>query len=189
RLLGLHPGPDIPVAAAASLAAVPPSRARTLLTELTRAHLVAEPAPGRYALHDLLRAYAGELASAQECPADRDAAVQRLLDHYLHTASNAAAHIDTCQSMELDGPIPGAMGGEHAAAEAVLRGSDDERATLLAAVYLAADVGLDAHCWRLAWTLTTFLGRRGLSQDQISTLQTGLAAARRSSDVTGQAHA
>ena len=45
RLLGLLPGPDIPVAAAASLAAVPPGRARMLLAELTRAHLLAEPAP------------------------------------------------------------------------------------------------------------------------------------------------
>jgi DNA-binding SARP family transcriptional activator/tetratricopeptide (TPR) repeat protein len=189
RLLGLHPGPDIPVAAAASLAAVPLSRARMLLAELTRAHLLAEPDPGRYALHDLLRAYAGELASAQECPADRDAAVHRLLDHCLHTASNAAALIDTCQSMELDEPLPGAIAGEHVAAEEALHWSDEERATLLAAVYLAADAGLDAHCWRLAWTLTTFLGRRGFSQDQISTLQTGLAAARRSGDATGQAHA
>jgi DNA-binding SARP family transcriptional activator/tetratricopeptide (TPR) repeat protein len=189
RLLGLHPGPDIPVAAAASLAAVPLSRARMLLAELTRAHLLAEPDPGRYALHDLLRAYAGELASAQECPADRDAAVHRLLDHCLHTASNAAALIDTCQSMELDEPLPGAIAGEHAAAEEALHWSDEERATLLAAVYLAADAGLDAHCWRLAWTLTTFLGRQGFSQDQISTLQTGLAAARRSGDAAGQAHA
>ncbi|HET7247570.1 MAG TPA: BTAD domain-containing putative transcriptional regulator [Streptosporangiaceae bacterium] len=189
RLLGLHPGPDTAVAAAASLAAVPPGQARALLTELTRAHLLAEHAPGRYTFHDLLRAYASELASGQECPADRDAAVHRLLDHYLHTASNAAALIDTCQSMELAGPLPGAIAGEHAAAEDALRWSDDERATLLAAVYLAADVGLDAQCWRLAWTLTTFLGRRGFSQDQISALRTGLSAARRSGDATGQAHA
>jgi DNA-binding SARP family transcriptional activator len=189
RLLGLHPGPDTAVAAAASLAAVPPGQARTLLAELTRAHLLAEHVPGRYAFHDLLRAYASELASAQECPADRDAAVRRLLDHYLHTASNAAALIDTCQSMELDGPLPGAVAGEHAATEDALRWSGDERAALLAAVYLAADAGLDAHCWRLAWTLTTFLGRRGFSQEQISALQTGLAAARRSGDATGQAHA
>ena len=189
RLLGLHPGPGIAAAAAASLAAVPPGRARALLAELTRARLLAEHAPGRYAFHDLLRAYASELAGAQERPADRDAAVHRLLDHYLHTASNAAALIDTCQSMELDGPLPGAIAGEHAAAEEALHWSDDERATLLAAVYLAADAGLDAHCWRLAWTLTTFLGRQGFSQDQISALQTGLAAARRSGDATGQAHA
>jgi DNA-binding SARP family transcriptional activator/tetratricopeptide (TPR) repeat protein len=189
RLLGLHPGPDIAVTAAASLAAVPPGQARALLAELTRAHLLAEHAPGRYAFHDLLRAYASELASAQECPADRAAAVHRLLDHCLHTASNAVALMDISQSMELDRPRPGAIAGEPAAADDALRWLDDERATLLTAVRLAAGAGLNAHCWRLAWTLTTFLGRRGFWQDQISALQTGLAAARRSGDAAGQAHA
>src|SRR5262249_56377913 len=37
RLLGLHPGPDISAAAAASLAALLPTQTRQLLTELTRA--------------------------------------------------------------------------------------------------------------------------------------------------------
>jgi len=91
RLLGLHPGPDVAVTAAASLAAVPPGQARALLAELTRAHLLAEHAPGRYAFHDLLRAYASELASAQECPADRASAVHRLLDHYLHREQRRGA--------------------------------------------------------------------------------------------------
>ncbi len=66
RLLGLHPGPDIAVAAAASLAAVPLGQARAQLTELTRAHLLTEHAPGRYAFHDLLRAYAGELTRVHD---------------------------------------------------------------------------------------------------------------------------
>ena len=87
RLLGLHPGPDIALCAAASLAAVPPL---ALLAELTRAHLLAEHVPGRYAFHDLLRAYAGELARAHDDPGAQDAAVGRVLDHYLHTAHNAA---------------------------------------------------------------------------------------------------
>jgi hypothetical protein len=62
RLLGLPPGPEIAIPAAASLAGVPIEHVWPLLAELTRAHLVAEPAPGRFTLHDLLRAYAAELA-------------------------------------------------------------------------------------------------------------------------------
>ena len=62
RLLGLHPGPDITAAAAASLAGIAPDRARVLLAELTRGHLLSEHRPGRYAFHDLLRAYATEQA-------------------------------------------------------------------------------------------------------------------------------
>src|SRR5450755_804820 len=58
RLLGLHPGPDISVPATASLAAVDERRARRLLGELARDFLITEHAPGRYAFHDLLRAYA-----------------------------------------------------------------------------------------------------------------------------------
>jgi hypothetical protein len=61
-LLGLHPGPDISVRAAASLAGIPPRRAEALLAELAGAHLLSEPSPGRYAAHDLLRAYAAEQA-------------------------------------------------------------------------------------------------------------------------------
>ena len=68
RLLGTAPGPDIGLVAAASLAGVPVDRAGPVLTELARTHLVAETAPGRFALHDLLRAYAAELATTVDSP-------------------------------------------------------------------------------------------------------------------------
>ncbi len=87
RLLGLHPGPDITAAAAASLGGSVPPVARRLLRELTGGHLLAEQVPGRYALHDLLRLYATEEAGRGE--ANREA-IGRMLDHYLHTAYAAA---------------------------------------------------------------------------------------------------
>jgi tetratricopeptide (TPR) repeat protein len=61
RLLGLHPGPDVSVLAAASLGALSPQRARHALAELIEAGLISEPVAGRYSCHDLLRAYGGEL--------------------------------------------------------------------------------------------------------------------------------
>jgi DNA-binding SARP family transcriptional activator/tetratricopeptide (TPR) repeat protein len=63
RLLGLHPGPDIAAPAAASLAALPLPQTRRLLGELARANLIVEHTPGRYSFHDLLRAYAIDLAN------------------------------------------------------------------------------------------------------------------------------
>src|SRR5580704_10090542 len=69
RLLGLHPGPDITVPAAASLAALAEADARRLLQGLSRAHLIAEHVPGRYAFHDLLRAYAAARAALLLDPA------------------------------------------------------------------------------------------------------------------------
>src|SRR6185503_18544185 len=84
RLLGLHPGPDVSLAAAASIAATPRPKLRLLLAELARANLIHEHRAGRYAFHDLLRAYAGELAHAGDDD-ERSAATRRMLDHYLHT--------------------------------------------------------------------------------------------------------
>jgi hypothetical protein len=89
RLLGLHPGPDIAAPAVASLAGAPPGQVRPLLAELAQAHMVTEDAPGRYTFHDLLRAYAAELAHTYDSDTERRAATHRLLDHYLHTAHTA----------------------------------------------------------------------------------------------------
>jgi hypothetical protein len=64
RLLGMNSGLVITPASAASLADLDVRQARAALIELARAHLIEEQAPGRFALYDLLRAYAIERASA-----------------------------------------------------------------------------------------------------------------------------
>jgi hypothetical protein len=65
-LLGLHPGPDITVPAAAGRAGVRLDQAGRALGQLTAACLLTEHTPGRYAFHDLLRAYAAEQAGKSE---------------------------------------------------------------------------------------------------------------------------
>jgi DNA-binding SARP family transcriptional activator len=190
RLLGLYPGPDIAAAAAASLAGTGSQRARVLLAELARAHLLTEHSPGRYALHDLLRAYATELTQADDSDDARHAAVARVLDHCLHTAYAAARLIEPYFApVDPAPPRPGAIVGEPAAAEDALDWFAAERATLLAAVRLAAGAGFTAHSWQLAWAVTTFLLRRGLWNDQVSACRAALHAARRHGDAVGEAHA
>src|SRR5204862_294828 len=81
-----HRGPDISASAAASLAGIARDQARSLLAELARAHLLTEHVPGRYACHDLLRAYAAEWAYSGEDDNARRAAIDRMHDHYLRTA-------------------------------------------------------------------------------------------------------
>jgi len=189
RLLGLHNGPDIGPAAVASLAGIGQERARALLAELASAHLLAERSPGRYACHDLLRAYASELAHAQESQRARDAAVRGILDHYLHTAHLAAMLMrPTLSPITLEPPQHGAIIGRLKTADDALNWFTAEEATLLAAVRLAADAGLEARSWQLAWSLTTYLLRLGLWNDQIMTCRTGLEAACRSGDQAGQAN-
>ncbi|MGW2051737.1 BTAD domain-containing putative transcriptional regulator [Streptomyces sp. NPDC001858] len=90
QLLSLHPGPEISVSMAASIAAVTPREARTLLFSLAQDNLLTEIAPGRYVVHDLLRAYATELAAHNYSEAERHQAENRLLDHLMHTAMGAS---------------------------------------------------------------------------------------------------
>jgi DNA-binding SARP family transcriptional activator len=91
RLLGLHPGPDVTLGAAAALADLPASRAAALLTELTRASLLAETAPGRWDRNELVGAYAADLARTLDPPADRAAAAARLAPAYDLPVADAQA--------------------------------------------------------------------------------------------------
>jgi transcriptional regulator with XRE-family HTH domain/DNA-binding transcriptional ArsR family regulator len=92
RRLGLILGADFDARAAAALDDTSLDTARRHLDELYDQHLITEPAPGRYVLHDLFREYARTLAGADD-PAESGAATGRLLDYYLHTTLAASAHI------------------------------------------------------------------------------------------------
>lgn len=92
RRLGLHPGPDIDSYAAAALLDGVPATARRLLQRLADHSLPDRRAPGRYRLHDLIRAYARTLADTDSEP-ERTAALDRLLYYYAHTAQTASQAI------------------------------------------------------------------------------------------------
>jgi tetratricopeptide (TPR) repeat protein len=188
RLLGLHPGPDLTAPAATSLAGTGLPEARRMLRELTRHHLLAEPAPGRYAFHDLLHAYAEGQAAAEDCQADRDTAIHRMLDHYLHTAHAAAILINPSRRPLALGPAepgtaPEVLGGH----EQAMGWFAAERQVLLAAVTIAADTGFDTYAWQLAYVMCDFLERRGRWEECKVIQQTAVAAAVRIGDAAGQA--
>jgi tetratricopeptide (TPR) repeat protein len=190
RLLGLQRGPDITVNAAASLAAVEPGRARVLLAELVRAHLIAEHAPGRFAFHDLLQAYAAELARSGDSDADRAVALGNLLDHYLHTSTLAAVRLDPyLEPIALDSPRPEVIVAPVPTAEAARAWFGNEQATLAAAVGGAVAAGLDARAWQLAWSLSSSMVQRDLWHDNATLQRIALSAAERCGDSAGEAHA
>ncbi|GAA3758478.1 hypothetical protein GCM10022225_49820 [Plantactinospora mayteni] len=190
RLLGTHPGPEIGVSAAASLAGLPVPRVRPLLAELTRAHLLAEHVPGRYTFHDLLRAYAAELNGLVDPEPERQEARYRMLDHYLHSADIAALLLRPgLQPVGLAPPRPGTVVDEFADSSAATVWLGTEYPVLLAAIGLAAGSGFDTHAWQLARTLDDFLDRRGRWGDVAAAQRTALAAATRSASPTGQAYA
>jgi DNA-binding SARP family transcriptional activator/tetratricopeptide (TPR) repeat protein len=183
RLLGLHPGADFGTPAAASLAGIPIAATRPLLAELTRAHLLEEHSPGRYTFHDLLRAYATEQTHIVDADDQRDAAVHRMLDHYLHTARAAAILLDPDRDpITLAAPQPTVVLVEIAEHTQAMAWFTTEYPALLAAVDVAAGTGFDTHTWQLAWALTDFQDRRGHWHDWVTTQQAAMAAARRLAD-------
>jgi DNA-binding SARP family transcriptional activator/tetratricopeptide (TPR) repeat protein len=191
RLLGTHPGPDISLPAAASLAGVPRTRARRILAELTGTHLLIQDARGRFAFHDLLRAYAMEAAQGEEDQAEQLAATQRMLDHYLHTAWSAAMLL--CPGRDpaftLAAARPGTEPETISDGGQALAWCEAEHQVLLAVITQAAAAGFDAHAWQLPWALADYFSRRGHWRDQATTQRTALAAARRLGDLAGQARA
>jgi tetratricopeptide (TPR) repeat protein/DNA-binding XRE family transcriptional regulator len=180
RLLGLHPGPDITAPAAASLAAVDEPGAGRLLAQLTRAHLLAEHAPGRYALHDLLRAYAADQARDTDSEPERAAATVRVLDHYLHTARDGAVlGMPSFGLIQLAPPSPGTIPEQFTRYDQALAWFEAEYHVLLAAVTLAVDCGLDKYAWQIPWATTDFLATRGHMLEWTATKHTATAAASR----------
>src|SRR5690348_2824289 len=190
RLLGLHPGPAIGAPAAASLAGLPLRQARAVLTDLTRAHLLAEPAPGRFAFHDLLRAYAAERAQADEDDAERHAAVHRMLDHYLHTAFPAALLIHpTNRTITLPPLQPGVEPQRLADIGQAQAWFEAERQVLMAAATQGLEEGFYTHAWQIAWALGRFLDLLGHWDDWVAAERIALTATQRLGDRAAQAFA
>ena len=186
-LFGLVAGPDVGLAAMASLATLPVPLTRALLRQLAAAHLAAEPEPDRWRMHDLVRLYAAEQAATlDEGPAARG----RLLDHYLHTAY--AANRLLAPLREDIEPAPRSPGvslapvGDHVRAMAWFAA---EHANLLAAAEQAAEGGQDAHAWQLAWAMATYLDRYAHWHDRARVHSVAWAAARRLDDRRAQVYA
>jgi DNA-binding SARP family transcriptional activator len=157
RLIGLHPAADFDCYAVAALAGTSTGRARRVLDRLARCSLVRRAGRSRYGMHDLLRAYAAELAACHDGEAGRRSALTRLLDHYLAGAAMAARAMfpddpDRPRAPSPAGPLPPLA--SPAAARAWLEAHRD--ALVQAAAYAARNgwpghaVGLAATAFRYA---------------------------------------
>ncbi len=190
RLLGLHPGTDLDLHAAAALLGAAPGEAGDLLEELARAYLIQPARPGRYQPHDLLRAYAAELTAALDSDADRRAALTRLLDHYLHTAATA---MDILRPGDVGRRprvlAPGTAGPPLAGVVAARAWLDGQRASLVAAAEHACAHGWPGHSITLAATLYRYLDTGGHYPEAIAIHSSARAAARDTGDVAAEAMA
>lgn len=179
RLLGLHPGHDIEGHALTALTGSDDLRAtRRWLDALARANLVDETTDHRYQLHDLLWTYAAELIET-DTATERQAALARLFDYYLLTASRAASFI---APHELE--LPAQSASQITAVptlstyEAALQWLDVERTNLVRAVESAAGCDLPSYTTDLARAIFAYLDLGWYLDDAEQLHSTVLAAAR-----------
>jgi tetratricopeptide (TPR) repeat protein len=148
---------------------------------------VTEHVPGRYSSHDLLRVYAAEQAHVHETEADRDAATRRMLDHYLHTGHTGTLLLDPSRErIEVGAPAAGVLPAQLSGMDSALAWFEAEHAVISAA--LDQSPAYDGQVWALAWTLVTYLQRRGHRHEWLAAQQWALAASRRMGDRAKQAH-
>ncbi|MGW3043759.1 BTAD domain-containing putative transcriptional regulator [Kitasatospora sp. NPDC001159] len=181
-LLAVHPGPEIDVPAAAALLEAQPVEVRTALGALAAHHLLTETAPGRYGRHDLIRLYSRELLDA-EPPAERHAALTRLLDHYLAAAMTGAGRLQP-HLTEFEQPVelpPPAL-PDLPDVRTALDWFRTEEPTVRALVAAGAEAGEHDRSWRLAFLANCLYFGAGRLTDRLDCLRHGLTAATRTGD-------
>ncbi|MDR7275544.1 tetratricopeptide repeat protein [Catenuloplanes atrovinosus] len=189
RMAALHPGQDLDAYAAAALTGTGLAAARAGLERLRDDHLLQQPAPGRYAFHDLVRAHTVTRAQDEDRPPDRRAALTRLFDHYLAAASAAMdtlhpaeAHLRPAAPPVMT-PLP-----ELSDPDTALDWLNAEQPTLVAVAAHTATHGWHSHTVRLSRTLFRYLTGTHLA-DALTMHGHASDAARRDGDTLGQAHA
>jgi tetratricopeptide (TPR) repeat protein/transcriptional regulator with XRE-family HTH domain len=190
RMLGLHPSQDWDSYAAAALTATGSlAQAARLLSVLGRAHLIQPAGPGRYQMHDLLRAYAARQAASHDSEEARQAALTGLFDYYLAASGAAMACLEPADPYRRPAPPPVSSPvpefGDRAAALGWL---DAELGTLVSVAAHTASHGWPAHTTRLADALMGYIGS-GHAAEGLTINLYAVDAARESGDCAAQSKA
>uniref|UniRef100_UPI003F49178E NB-ARC domain-containing protein n=1 Tax=Amycolatopsis sp. CA-096443 TaxID=3239919 RepID=UPI003F49178E len=193
RVLGLHPGPEFGLDAAAAMLGRDTAETAPLLADLAAARLL-QPLPGdRYRFHDLVRGFAADLAAATLPEDVRTRTCDRALSWYLHSAASAAAVLAPPQTRPAVPGLPALAARvaprtfAEADADAALAWCDTEADNLLAAAELALDLGRDQTAWTLPAVLSPWLHLREAWRHWLRGAWVGLLAARRRGDRAAEA--
>lgn len=169
RLLPINPGPDVSTEAVAALTDGDNRTTRLTLTDLARAHLIERGTDsGRWRMHDLIRLYAVELGQ-QDAGTSHEAAVERILDYYLASATLASLPLS-------EPPVP--VSDHFRDSAEALTWLDQERRNLVGCVALAGAEGLAKTAIDLTGHIYEYLARRRLFDDVIVVARTAVDAAR-----------
>ncbi|MGY6022028.1 tetratricopeptide repeat protein [Streptomyces spinosirectus] len=183
RLLSLVPGESFDEYVVAALADVSVGDARETLEDLLDAHLVEQPAPDRYRLHDLVHQHARRTAAEQDPATEREQALRRVLDYYVHAAAAADASMPFVSPTRAAAAVPPPAQLPHFADKNAAFGwLVTEYGNLVAAFETASAVGADAHVSELPRFLRAYFARRCGTTHLNALFERSLAAAERLGD-------
>ncbi|MFD9699158.1 BTAD domain-containing putative transcriptional regulator [Lentzea sp. NPDC059081] len=183
RALGLAPRAEFTPMSAGALARVPSSEALKTLRLLARAHLVEEHAPQRFSQHDLLWLHARERAAAEEPAEERRAAVERFLDHHLHSADSAESLLlDSRAEKPLTEHDPVVEVVEFRDKNAAVEWSRRDYDLLIETCEFALANGHFEHAWKLPYSLIGHVTLFGSNDDRLRIFGIALQAAQRLGD-------
>lgn len=184
RLLATHPGTDFGIPGVAAIADVSVREARSTVDRLLAAHLVEHADSRRFQLHDLLRAYAIDLA--KRVPDEVADAERRLFDWYLHTMYNANLRIARLRTLETIPPVPADIQPlEFTSHQQALDWCDSEHANVVTLIDAAVH-RRDKYAWHLGWVTCSYLKIRGRIDQWIVVAETALGACRLLRDEFGE---
>lgn len=174
RLLCLVPGLDFSTGAAAAMTDTPAAVVVDRLEQLASASLLMRMTPGRYQLHDLIRAYGRARSGDEESAESRLAARARLFEYYTALADAAARSTINLSRMHRPESVYAAE-----VENATLADLDDERSAIVAAIRDAAEEGPAEAAFHLVDAFRAYLMLRGHAVDWQISVAAGFAAAQR----------
>lgn len=194
RLLGILEAADFAAWVAAPLLDRDALLATDVLETLVDARLVdvvqGSGTATRYRLHDLVRVYARERLAAEEPPAERTAALKRMLGAWLYLGEWAhrllyggdytVIHSDA-ERFELPRDMVQSV------LQDPLLWYENERSAVVSAVLQASQAGASDYCWDLAITMVTLFETRSYLDDWRTTHEAALLVTQQMNDRRGEA--
>lgn len=198
HLLGLHPGEYFAAEHAAALADVAVAEARCLLDDLVDAYLVEAAGSDKYQMHDLLRAYARQLANGRipapegttaSTPAEADAALYRLIGQVLHTTAATIGWLNPNRAnLCTDGAPPPRLQPTFTDYQNALSWCERERSNAIAVARAASEAGHPRAAWQLAHAIGASLQLFGNWSEWLELFRMGFEAASSCDDRIGTGH-
>jgi tetratricopeptide (TPR) repeat protein len=187
RLLGFFPGPNFGPHLVATMSNGSVTAARTALRALSAAHLITETSQDWFAMHDLVRLHAREVAVSELTQAEAFAVGARVLEYYCVVSDRARRLIrppadSLAPSLCSLVTTPRLETRAHA-----LAWFERERGNLLSVLRGAHQGTFHTRVWQLARLQLDFLATHCPWEDWRTSHELGLAAAKAAGDRNGEA--